>query len=78
MEIITEKRILLTPIYVRNAQKRYTSKPEVRDRIRARNTARERIRREDPEYLKKIAKNTREYRLRKKEKLELATLLLLV
>ena len=78
METITEKRILLTPIYVRNAQKRYTSKPEVRERIRARNTARERKMREDPEYLKKIAKYTREYRLRKKAKLEFAALLLLL
>jgi hypothetical protein len=77
MEPLAENKILLTPIYVRNAQKRYTSKPEVKERIRAQNTARERIRREDPEYLKLLAKNAREYRLRKKSNLQSINLLLL-
>jgi hypothetical protein len=70
METITEPRKLLTPIYVRIAQKRYLSKPEVKARIREQHKLRERILKLNPEYRELANQRSRESWRRRQDKIK--------
>ena len=70
MEYKEQTETLKTPIYVRNAQKRYKNKPEIKDRIREQHKLRERKLRENPEYRELCNLRSRESYLRKKELLK--------
>ena len=71
LEDVEEKPIrkLLTPLSVRNAQKRYFMKPDIKEKMREYFKLRERKRKLDPEY--RILANQRSYECikRKKERL---------